>query len=418
MKKIVLMTIFLFSLFMLVGCGLIPEATTQTTTEAITVDTDTFIDIDTVSELQAMETTKSYRLTADINLNGIEWTPIGTFNDAFKGIFDGNGHTISHLTITNQNEDFNGLFGKLSGVVKDLTLTDVLISYETDFLTYAGVVAGYSDGDITNVNVTGDIDIVNEEANSYVGLLVGFSEGPLDEQTTTANFEPNQLANNDVAGSIIVDTSQIGFIGGLVGKSYNSQVSSNRVDVDIDITAHDYMIYTGGLIGHNYGGILIGLEEEVDDPYIYIENNAVFATFNIVLDGQDLSLGGLIGYNHYGYHRNNYAQSLVTVTGNLSSMTTINIGAYGGENWGATIENTVSVSDWSLPSMTEGELNQGLLIGANFALDMASGNYVDVADVDLESQTGVMIFDRNLIDVTFLEDTLSWGQELITKILD
>lgn len=412
------MTIFLFSLFMLVGCGLIPEATTQTTTEAITVDTDTFIDIDTVSELQAMETTKSYRLTADINLNGIEWTPIGTFNDAFKGIFDGNGHTISHLTITNQNEDFNGLFGKLSGVVKDLTLTDVLISYETDFLTYAGVVAGYSDGDITNVNVTGDIDIVNEEANSYVGLLVGFSEGPLDEQTTTANFEPNQLANNDVAGSIIVDTSQIGFIGGLVGKSYNSQVSSNRVDVDIDITAHDYMIYTGGLIGHNYGGILIGLEEEVDDPYIYVENNAVFATFNIVLDGQDLSLGGLIGYNHYGYHRNNYAQSLVTVTGNLSSMTTINIGAYGGENWGATIENTVSVSDWSLPSMTEGELNQGLLIGANFALDMASGNYVDVADVDLESQTGVMIFDRNLIDVTFLEDTLSWGQELITKILD
>ncbi len=418
MKKLMMIASLMSMLLLMAGCGLIPETTTQTTTETITVDTDTFIDISSASELQAMETNRSYRLMADIDLSGLEWTPIGTFTDPFRGIFDGNGFTISNLTITDQNEDFNGLFGKLSGSVQDLILTHVDISYETDFLTYAGALAGFTDGDISHVTVQGDIDIINEEANSYIGLLVGFSQGPLTEETTTANFMPNQLTNNDVQGSITIDSSQVGFIGGLVGKAYNSQVTANLVDVDIEVTAHDYKIYAGGLVGHHYGGILIGLEDEVDNPYIYIEENVVFASMTFTLDGQDLSVGGMVGYNHYGYHRDNYAESLIIISGATSAMTTINIGAYGGENWDGIIENTLSISAWSLPAMTEGNLNQSLLIGANFALDMLSNNYVDLANVDLDTEEGVSDFDRSTLDSDFLADTMSWPSDLINKIID
>ena len=56
---------------------------------------------------------KTVKLTADIDLENQEWTPIGDdgYNNLFSGTFDGHGKTISGLHITSANDGFVGLFG-------------------------------------------------------------------------------------------------------------------------------------------------------------------------------------------------------------------------------------------------------------------------------------------------------------------
>ena len=94
------------------------------------------------------------KLTKNLDLNGIEWTPIGTkgTSNVFKGIFDGNGATISNLKISGGS--YVALFGETSGAtIKDLTVTGEVSGEDV-----AGIVAKATDTTITNcvskVNVT------------------------------------------------------------------------------------------------------------------------------------------------------------------------------------------------------------------------------------------------------------------------
>lgn len=67
-------------------------------------------------------------LTGNITLTG-DWTPIGTsISNAYKGTFDGGGHTITGLTVTTSDQ-YAGLFGYIGsgGTVKDVTLEEVKI---------------------------------------------------------------------------------------------------------------------------------------------------------------------------------------------------------------------------------------------------------------------------------------------------
>ncbi|MBE5910032.1 LTA synthase family protein [Pseudobutyrivibrio sp.] len=70
-----------------------------------------------------------FKLTSDIDMKGVEWTPIGIFDSGrfFWGTFDGDGHTISNLTITN---DYAGLFGQLSGTVLNLIIVNEEVNGE------------------------------------------------------------------------------------------------------------------------------------------------------------------------------------------------------------------------------------------------------------------------------------------------
>ena len=94
------------------------------------------------------------KLTKNLDLNGIEWTPIGTkgTSNVFKGTFDGNGATISNLKISGGT--YVALFGETSGAtIKDLTVTGEVSGEDV-----AGIAAKATDTTITNcvskVNVT------------------------------------------------------------------------------------------------------------------------------------------------------------------------------------------------------------------------------------------------------------------------
>lgn len=117
-------------------------------------------------------------LADDIDLSGKLWTPAQNFT----GTFDGQGHTISGLTINNEvigsKLEYLGLFRNIAGTadkhsfVKNVTFENVTV-YAPSFLTagsdkiwpYFGTVAGYSDyTDYENITVTGTVTLYADYA--------------------------------------------------------------------------------------------------------------------------------------------------------------------------------------------------------------------------------------------------------------
>ena len=140
--------------------------------------------------------TAYFSLTANITLSG-EWTPIGATNvDAFcfKGDFDGNGHTISGVTVNRPAENYNGLFGFLEGTVRNLGVAATINGGG-----YNGGIAGLlntSDGSIYNCFVSGAVT----GSGSYTGGVVGRTYG---------------MVKNCFTSATVAGTGEVGGIAGL-----------------------------------------------------------------------------------------------------------------------------------------------------------------------------------------------------------
>ena len=112
-------------------------------------------------------------LTADIDLSGIDWTPIGIdYNHQYTGTFDGNGKTITGLTVTTSDQ-YAGLFGYIGsgGAVKNVVLEGVQITSDNSLGSVGGV-AGNSYGNIEYCSVSGSVS-----GNGIVGGVVGYQIG-------------------------------------------------------------------------------------------------------------------------------------------------------------------------------------------------------------------------------------------------
>lgn len=123
-----------------------------------------------------------YILACDIDLDQYSnWQPIGTKrgND-FTGILDGNGNTISNLTITDCNEPYIGLFGYNSGTIKNLSVNGIISLANSSFdisgsnKPSIGGIVGYNCGTIENcqseVNINSTIGLIDSGTNSSVQI--------------------------------------------------------------------------------------------------------------------------------------------------------------------------------------------------------------------------------------------------------
>lgn len=137
-------------------------------------------------------------LTADINLTGKEWTPIGdgsTSANSYQGTFDGQGHRITGLAITTDNPRgesaalFNGIGD--NGEVKNLQLVDV--DYDVKQGGASGGIAWSNYGTITACSVTGTI----AAANGGVGGIAAVNYG-----TITACWFKGSITGYRFAGGI------------------------------------------------------------------------------------------------------------------------------------------------------------------------------------------------------------------------
>ena len=119
------------------------------------------------------------------------WKPIGTDDNSFSGVFDGNGHFIKNLYIKNVGGEFVGLFGHNEGIIQNLGLINADIyargqvgGFIKSTDVYVGIIAGYSNGSILNcfslgsvrgeAENAGSISTSNYKAYIYTGGIVGY----------------------------------------------------------------------------------------------------------------------------------------------------------------------------------------------------------------------------------------------------
>ena len=204
-------------------------------------------------------------LTADITLTG-EWTPIGAdYNNAYTGIFDGNGKTITGLTVTTSDQ-YAGLFGYIGsgGKVKDVTLENVQITSDNSS-GYAGGVAGDSWGTIENCSVSGSVS-----GTTFAGGVVGSQWGG----SITGCNSSATVKGVIFAGGIAGETNS--------GASLTGCYATGDVTVENDGTNNSH---AGGVVGYNGGGTL----------------TACYATGSVTGSGSGtIYVGGVTGSNNLG----------------------------------------------------------------------------------------------------------------------
>ena len=210
---------------------------------------------------------KNFVLTANIDLNGLPWTPIAnSFSDAllggsdyrvFAGNFDGNGYTISNVSIGSETTPFEsdvfGLFGATEGKISNLNLDTVSIHGIAKIASigavvgFAGGLVGYSGGSIENCHVTGLTMDMSAPSNVYaaaywVGGLVGALDG-------------TQLINECSVSGSITEKAGKGSIGGLIGElGKAAKITYSRSNVTVNVKADYYGgADVGGFIGKGNG---------------------------------------------------------------------------------------------------------------------------------------------------------------------
>lgn len=231
--------------------------------------------VNNATELEAMTGAGKYYLTTDVNLVGVDWTPITDFN----GVFDGNGFTISNLTIDAADTDYQAMFGT---ILAGAEIYDVNIDgFDITGKDYASCLVGHMTGgscilkdiEFTDCNLTG---------KEYVGTLAGYIK-----DSDGDNIYSCSITGGAIVGSIA--EGRVRAVGGVIGwivAKYTPDEQSNITNCFIDSTS--VVTWTGGSSDSSLGiggfvGFLLGSESNPADKYLtvhtcYSEAEMSFAT--------------------------------------------------------------------------------------------------------------------------------------------
>lgn len=228
-------------------------------------------------------------LTADIDLKGIDWTPIGKDdNKAYTGTFDGNGKTITGLTVTGSYK-YAGLFGDIdeNGTVKNVVLEDVQITSDNSSGSVGGV-AGDSWGTIENCSVSSSVS-----GTTFAGGVVGSQWGG----SITGCNSSATVKGEAYVGGIAGETNS--------GASLTGCYATGDVTVENDGTNNSH---AGGVVGYKGGGTL----------------TACYATGSVTGSGSGtIYVGGVTGSNNLGtltacYHAKGTVSGPTGTTGGVA----------------------------------------------------------------------------------------------------
>lgn len=164
-------------------------------------------------------------LTADIDLGYRPWTPIGCYvdwqnNHPYRGVFDGQGHTVSGLYVTALSNGYAGLFGYTSGSTT-----------------------------IKNLTVEGEIRLEDVSTTAkHIGGIVGEANAKLERCVSRVRISAAGFGTRDTCA-----------VGGIAGK-LSGAMTDCRFEGSIDITCKRGGAYisggVGGLAGNAAGGAL------------------------------------------------------------------------------------------------------------------------------------------------------------------
>ena len=177
---------------------------------------------------------KNVVLTANIDLNNEEWTPIGSaYKDhGFMGNFDGKNFAIKNLNITDIAVDsdgyaYAGLFGVTEGTeekhnyIKNLTIENVNI--ETTGHIVAAAIAYPYYTDLENISVKGNVAI---KGGDYTSGVLAYTRRCVNAKNIAIEANKGSIEGNKTVGGVISD---IQLNGGLVAAYSNFEASSLTV---------------------------------------------------------------------------------------------------------------------------------------------------------------------------------------------
>ena len=279
-----------------------------------------------------------FSLTADIDLAGVDWQPIGhmdledmsNYSCMFFGTFDGQGHTISNVTFSSDYPVCGvGVIGMNLGEVKNLTVKNVQIHCTDTYSMAIGGVVGYNMGIVHDITLTGTNDISGVNAT---GGICGGSTGTVwncavDGTTIHVlgdnDFSDGRIIQCDIAecggliiggsfggtidnctakGTVIAEGNEPVGMGGIAG-CLEMMDSVTNCTVDVEIISEKGGHAIGGLCGfsgtHSVGDIALATEGVMTTKYPgIIENCSVVVKMNIP---GATHVGGLVGTGLYYY---------------------------------------------------------------------------------------------------------------------
>ncbi len=261
----------------------------------------------------------TYYLENDIDLSVYEnWEPIGNrvdgdteFNEAFCGVFDGQGYIITGLNVDmfgntdsvleTGNKSFRsyaGLFGFINkATIKNIKLQGSIsasINGDVGGYFYAGVLVGFAnESKMTNCTALGTIDVTFDcfgSVDNYVGGLVGCNlKGTIDNCYSECELLADATSKNSRGANVI---------GGFVGRNSGSIVNCYNVsNITAVATSEEFHAYNmaGGFMGENNKGTVANCYAKSE-----IEATMLKTTEKMEM------IGGFLGFNLDGTIDNSY----------------------------------------------------------------------------------------------------------------
>lgn len=258
----------------------------------------------------------------------IEWTPIGTEEHPFNGVFNGGGYNIAGLYTTSESGESGTNVGLFGYVDTGSVINTVVLDGKISGIENVGGIAGYVKSG-TVMNCYCDSEVSGDKA---VGGIVG------NLGSTKASVTTSCMLGEIIGTNYSDDKAYLTNIGGVVGYSNNATVDQcfNSAGVDASLAR-----FVGGIVGYNAKGSVTNSYSTA--PYVL--GNA--------------TVGGLVGNNNNGTVKFCYASSKVSG----SSL----VGASFGQTNSADVSNCVFDETYSANLLLTGTtvVSPAQMTGAN-----------------------------------------------------
>ena len=319
-------------------------------------DPSAVIEISTPEQLKAIAQNGTYVLKNDIDMSGVEFSPIGNYAYPFKGTLkseDGHVYSIKNLKISVTKASagpsptfvyaYCGLFGVTNGATVsnvNFEAADVSVNV-TDEYCYAtaGIISGYMiNTTVIDCNASGKVYAKSKLYNAYAGGFCGILEdGSITSSESSGQIVTEDSRNRAVSGGItalallspevsycnvsgsVKATSSYGvaYAGGLVGNTRLASYTACRVDADIYAETVEASSKEP-LVGAAYAGGLAALTSATDEKTMTSFTRCYVLDSSVRSVGNDSAcyVGGIAGYLSFTTFTHCYSLADVSLKGN------------------------------------------------------------------------------------------------------
>ena len=329
----------------------------------------------------------------------IGWLPIGIFSiNMFNTMFEGNGYTISNLTI-NRNDVFNmGLFSETGTRAKIANVGLLDVDIRGQFAV--GSLVGWNRGTIENSYATGTVKSTLYSDQTNIGGLVGLNAGSISYSHAAVEVEDDYTPRDNVGGLVGLNGGTImnsyamgsvaarnGNMGGLVGWN------QNRATVENSYTTGDVREVTNDTTGNDAGG-LAGLNRGT------IKNS--YATGNTASSVPGSDVGGLIGEDEFGTISGSYwLKEMGSTLPDIENYGVSPIGYVAGQNAEALKSPTTAneiYGAWSTRDWDFGTSGQLPILKGMDGSALLPGQGVGLRDLEVFTGTSKLVLEPVLTD--------------------